>query len=73
MWPYLLDSAQTQLLHSLSVYAQPGNTPQHIRTLYMNAGALKLWREMGRAATVVGQLHRPPRTATLSFGMPFSE
>ncbi len=73
MWPYLLQSAQTQMLNSISIYAETGSTPAHTRTLYMNAGALTIWREMGKSAHVIGEANRPPRTATLSFGMPFSE
>jgi hypothetical protein len=73
MWPYLLQSAQTQLLNSISVYTDKGTSREQVRTLYMNAGALKLWREMGHACTVIGESHRPPRSATLAFGMPFSE
>ena len=73
MWPYLLQSAQTQKLNTISIYAETGSTPAHTRTLYMNAGALTIWREMGKSPNVIGEANRPPRTATLSFGMPFSE
>jgi hypothetical protein len=73
MWPYLVQTEQPKLLNSLSVYTDRGSTREQTRVLYMNAGALKLWREMGHATTVIGQSHRPPRSATLSFGMPFSE
>jgi len=41
--------------------------------LYMNAPALALWKEMGKVANVVGEAKRPPLTATLVFGVPFSE
>jgi hypothetical protein len=30
-------------------------------------------REMGMRVTIFGESHRPPRSAMLSFGMPFSE
>jgi hypothetical protein len=43
------------------------------RLLYMNADALSVWREMGMRVTIIGESHRPPPSATLSFGMPFSE
>jgi hypothetical protein len=73
MWPYLLQTEQTKLLNSISVYAEKGTTREQMRLLYMNAAALAMWREMGHACTVIGQSHRPPRSATLCFGMPFSE
>jgi hypothetical protein len=73
MWPYLLASGQEMLLNSMSVYTDKGTSREQVRLLYMNAGALKLWREMGHVCIVIGTSHRPPRTATLSFGMPFSE
>lgn len=73
MWPYLLDSQQVRRLNSISIYAERGATADQTRLLYMNSSALELWREMGRAVRVVGEAHRPPQSATLSFGMPFSE
>ena len=73
MWPYLLSSAQTRQLNQISVYTDRGTSREQARLLYMNAGALKMWREMRLAGTVVGESHRPPRSAMLSFGMPFSE
>ena len=73
MWPYLLDSAQTRQLNQISIYAERGSSREQARLLYMNACALKIWRQMGMAATVVGESHRPPRSALLCFGMPFSE
>lgn len=73
MWPYLLNSHQMRRLNSISIYAERGTTAEQTRLLYMNTSALELWREMGRLATVIGEAHRPPQSATLSFGMPFSE
>lgn len=73
MWPYLLSSAQTRRLNSISVYSDRGTSSDRTRLLYMNAGALRLWREMGMPVTIIGEANRPPRTAMLSFGMPFSE
>lgn len=73
MWPYLLKSAQTLAMNSISVYAERGTSREQSRLLYMNAAALRMWREMGKPITIIGEAHRPPRTATLSFGMPFSE
>ena len=73
MWPYLLNSAQTRRLTGISVYAERGTSRDQSRLLYMNAEALRIWREMGRPVTVIGESHRPPRSAMLCFGMPFSE
>jgi len=73
MWPYLVTSAQTERLPQISVYAHRGTSRDQARFLYMNAGALALWKEMGMPGTVIGESHRPPWNAALSFGMPFSE
>lgn len=73
MWPYLLSTAQTQLLNQISVYADKGNTREQLRFLYMNATALRIWQAMGKQVTVVSEIARPPRTALLIFGMPFGE
>jgi len=73
MWPYLLSSAQTRRLNTISVYADRGTSSTQTRLLYMNAGALRVWREMGMPVNIVGETNRPPRTAMLSFGMPFAE
>lgn len=73
MWPYLVTSAQTERLSQLSVYAHRGTSRDRARFLYMNSGALALWQEMGMPGTIIGESHRPPWNAALSFGMPFSE
>lgn len=73
MWPYCLKSEQTRRLNTISVYAARGTSREQTRLLYMNADALSVWREMGMPLTVIGETHRPPRGAVLSFGMPFSE
>jgi len=73
MGPHLILSGQTRLLTTLSVYSMRGDSRERIRILYMNATALRIWKEMGRQATPVDARHRPPNTASLSFGVPFSE
>jgi len=73
MWPYLLNSAQTRLVNQISIYAERGSSREQSRLLYMNASALRIWREMGMPVTVIGESHRPARSAVLCFGMPFSE
>jgi hypothetical protein len=73
MGPYLIASDKTDLLTSLSVYSQRGNSRDQIRLLFMNAIALGIWRAMGKQSRLVGAEHRPPHTALLTFGVPFSE
>ena len=73
MWPYLVDSAQTQLINTISVNMEAGDRSERARVLYMNATALKVWNSMDRATEAVGEVHRPPKAAQLIFGMPFSE
>jgi hypothetical protein len=73
MWPYLVISAQTQLINTISIYMQRGDTTDRARVLYMNTTALKVWNSMDRATEAVGEVHRPPKSAQLIFGMPFSE
>jgi hypothetical protein len=73
MWQYLVESGQTDLLPKISVYTHRGTSRDQARLLYMNARALALWQEMGMPGTVIGESHRPPWNASLSFGMPFSE
>jgi hypothetical protein len=71
--PYLLETKQTSLLRVISIYAKKGDSRDQFRLLYMNAPALTLWREMGKVTNVIGQTKRPPPSAALVFGVPFSE
>jgi len=73
MGPYLLESGQTSLLRTISIYSAQGDSREQIRLLYMNAPAIRLWEEMGRAPKIVGARFRPPKTALLTFGVPFTE
>lgn len=73
MGPYLIASEQTRLLTTLSIYSLRGSSREQVRLLYMNATALRIWRAMGKQSRLVGALHRPPNTASLTFGVPFSE
>jgi hypothetical protein len=73
MGPHLIASGQTRLLTTLSVYSTRGDSRECVRLLYMNATALRIWKEMGRQPNLIGAQHRPPKTALLSFGVPFSE
>lgn len=73
MAPYLLGKEQSGLATKISIYSERGDTRERMRLLYMNAEALRVWEAMGRQPTRVGAMHRPPRTAQLCFGVPFSE
>ncbi|GAA3747842.1 hypothetical protein [Terriglobus aquaticus] len=72
MWAFLLASAQTQRLNEISIYAQRGASSKEMRLLYMNDFALTIWKQMQKGVKITGRLQRPPRTAVLSFGMPFA-
>jgi len=73
MEPYLFKSGQTSLLRTISVYSLRGDSREQVRLLYMNAPAMRVWEEMGKAPKVIGARFRPPTTALLTFGIPFSE
>ncbi len=73
MGPYLIDSEQTRLLTTLSIYSLRGDRREQVRLLFMNATALRIWKEMGKQPTPVGSMHRPPHDALLAFGVPFSD
>lgn len=73
MGPYLIDSGQTQLLTAISIYSQRGESREQMRLLYMNAVALLVWKAMGKKPNLMGAQHRPPKTALLAFGVPFSD
>jgi len=73
MWPYLVDTAQTQLLTNISIYMERGETSERTRLLYMNETALTISHAMNNSTMAIQSVHRPPRTAELIFGMPFSE
>jgi hypothetical protein len=70
---YLLHSAQTQLLRYISIYAVRGTTSEQLRFLYMNPVAFGVWAAMRKTYRIIGQVDRPPSTATLVLGEPFSE
>jgi hypothetical protein len=55
------------------IYSKRGDSRDQFRLLYMNASALALWKDMGKVANVIGEAKRPPASAELVFGVPFSE
>lgn len=71
--PYLIESGQNRLLTAISIYCLRGENRQQVRLLYMNATAIRVWKEMGKMPKIIGEQSRPPRTALLAFGVPFSE
>jgi hypothetical protein len=73
MGPYLIISGQTELLRSISIYSERGKSSEQVRLLYMNAVALGVWRAMGKRTHIINAQKRPPRTAQLTYGVPFSE
>src|ERR1700722_2780513 len=72
MGPYLLQSGQTNLLRTISIYSLRGESREQMRLLYMNGAAIQVWKEMGKAHKIIGALTRPPHTALLALGVPFS-
>ena len=73
MGPYLIISGQTELLRSISVYSERGRSREQVRLLYMNVVALGVWRAMGKRTHIIDAQKRPPRSAQLLYGVPFSE
>jgi hypothetical protein len=70
---FITANSQTQLLTTLSIYGERGASRDEVRLLYMNEVAFSIWQTMGKAATVIGYRHRPPSSASLTFGIPFSD
>jgi hypothetical protein len=73
MGPFLISSGQTSLLTTISVYSERGTSAEQVRLLYMNPAALSVWRAMGKPTSAIGSQKRPPKTALLAYGVPFSE
>jgi hypothetical protein len=71
--PYLIESGQNRLLTAISIYSLRGESREQVRLLYMNAAAIRVWKGMGKMPKIIGEQSRPPRTALLAFGVPFSE
>lgn len=58
---------------TISIYTRDGYDSNHARLLYMNAAALRVWKIMGMHPRQIGSQHRPPHSAVLAFGRPFSD
>lgn len=72
MRTHLINSGQKSLLMKLSIYSVRGENREQIRLLYMNAQAIEIWKQMGKVPKIIGARSRPPRTALLTLGVPFS-
>jgi hypothetical protein len=70
---FLVEHGRMGLVPTISIYGERGTDRDKARLLYMNAAALRIWKEMGVHPTEIGVQHRPARTAELVFGMPYSE
>ena len=70
---YLIESGQNGLLREISIYSLRGESREQVRLLYMNATAIRVWKGMGKTPKIIGEQSRPPRTALLAFGVPFSK
>lgn len=73
MGAFLTANGVMSIFPTISVYTRDGYDRKHTRLLYMNAVALCVWKTMGRHPRQIGSQHRPPHSAVLAFGMPFSE
>jgi hypothetical protein len=73
MSTFISETEQTQLLTRISIYSQRGESSEEIRLLYMNEVAYSTWKAMGKDPHVIGSQHRPPTTASLTFGVPFND
>lgn len=73
MGAYLEESGQARLLTTISIYSQLGDSREQIRLLFMNTAAFLVWEAMDKHPKLIGAQHRPPKTALLVFGVPYSE
>jgi hypothetical protein len=73
MGAFLKAGGEMNIFSAISIYTRDGYDRKHARLLYMNAVALRIWKMMGMHPRQIGSQHRPPHSAVLVFGMPFSE
>ena len=73
MGAFLTAIGVMNIFPTISIYTRDGYDRKHTRLLYMNAAALHVWKTMGMHPRQIGRQHRPPRSAVLAFGRPFSE
>ncbi len=70
---FLIERDRMGLLPTISIYSERGTDRKALRILYMNAAALRIWKEMGMHPTEIGSQPRPASSSELTFGVPFSE
>ena len=73
MGAFLRAVGEMKIFPTISIYTRDGYDRKHTRLLYMNAAALHIWKTMGMHPRQIGAQHRPPHSAVLAFGVPFSE
>jgi hypothetical protein len=73
MGAFLTAVGMMNIFPMISIYTRDGYDRKHTRLLYMNKAALRVWKTMGMHPRQIGSQHRPPHSAVLAFGMPFSE
>ncbi|HTV05100.1 MAG TPA: hypothetical protein VME86_06995 [Acidobacteriaceae bacterium] len=73
MGAFLKAVGEMNIFSTISIYTRDGYDRKHTRLLYMNAAALRVWKIMGMHPRQIGSQRRPPHSAVLAFGMPFSE
>lgn len=73
MGAFLALVGEMYIFPTISIYARDGYDRKHTRLLYMNAAALRVWKTMGMHPRQIGAQYRPPDSAVLAFGVPFSE
>lgn len=73
MSAFLIAVGEMNIFPTISIYIRHGYDRKHARLLYMNAAALHVWKTMGMHPRQIGTQHRPPHSAVLAFGVPFSE
>ena len=66
MAQFLVERDQMALLPTIQYLCGAGIDPSNARMLYMNAAALRMWKEMGMHPTEIGKQRRPARTALWS-------
>ncbi len=73
MGAFLMACGGMKIFPTISIYTRHGYDRKHARLLYMNATALRVWKTMGMQPRQIGTQHRPPHSAVLAFGKPFSD
>ena len=73
MGVFLMAMGQMNIFPTISIYTRHGYDRKHTRLLYMNTAALRVWKTMDMHPKQIGTQLRPPHSAVLAFGVPFSK